>query len=135
MREDPFIFLLTNYKEPTEIQQVAEKYAARWKIECCFKHLKSNGFQLQQNHLEGAHKITLLWAILTTIFVAAVVKGAMIIKQQHNIIRTIKVKELNGQVKVYPAKSLLKFGLDALKRYDSHINQAIHIEIVLMNLF
>jgi proline dehydrogenase len=29
--EEPFIFLLTNYNEPSDIEQVAQKYADRWK--------------------------------------------------------------------------------------------------------
>jgi Transposase DDE domain len=133
--DEPFIFLLTNYTQQSEIEQVADKYANRWKIECCFKHLKSNGFQLQQNHLQGAHKMTLLWAILTTIFVAAVVQGALMIKQNQNIIRTIKFKEQNGEIKIYPAKSLLKFGLDALKRYVYPFKLPIRIEFILMHFF
>jgi hypothetical protein len=133
--EEPFIFLLTNYKEPSDIEQVAQKYANRWKIECCFKHLKSNGFQLQQNHLEGAHKMTLLWAILATIFVAAIVQGALIIQQKPNSIRKIKVKELDGNINETLAKSIIKFGLDALKRYNNPLKEPIRIDIILMNLF
>jgi hypothetical protein len=79
--------------------------------------------------------MTLLWAILATIFVAVVLQGALIIENKPNSIRKIKVKELNGELKEALAKSITKFGLDALKRYNNPLKEPIRIELILMNLF
>jgi hypothetical protein len=66
---------------------------------------------------------------------AAVVQGALIIQQKPNSIRNIKVKELNGDIKQLLAKLIIKFGLDALKRYNNPVKEPIRIELILMNLF
>ncbi len=41
---DQYIYLITNLPQE-QLLEVPKYYRIRWKIECCFKHLKSNGFQ------------------------------------------------------------------------------------------
>jgi hypothetical protein len=45
-----YLFLLSDLKQETEILAY---YIFRWKIECCFKSLKTNGFNLEQIHFKG----------------------------------------------------------------------------------
>jgi hypothetical protein len=40
-----YLFLLTDLKKEEEILAY---YAYRWKIECCFHHMKTNGFNLEE---------------------------------------------------------------------------------------
>ena len=47
--KEPLVYLITNLDK--EAKKIAQTYAIRWKIEHCFKHLKSNGFQLEQINL------------------------------------------------------------------------------------
>ena len=42
--DEPFLYLITTVDD---IDQAAQLYRMRWKIECCFKHLKTNGFNLE----------------------------------------------------------------------------------------
>ncbi len=51
--KEPFIYLITNLDN---LSIVATLYRKRWQIECCFKHLKSNGFDLEKTALEGAQQ-------------------------------------------------------------------------------
>ena len=76
-------------------------YAYRYRIESMFKHLKSNGFQLQDLNLKSAQKIRLLMTALVLAYTLSVVYGLARYK------RTIKV-EKHGS----PEMSLFRFGLD-----------------------
>ncbi len=51
----------------------------RYKIEICFKHLKKSGLRLEELAVQGQHKIDLMFAVLTVIYVMAVQKGTRLI--------------------------------------------------------
>ncbi len=70
--EDEFIFLLSSWFNRTA---AVEAYARRWSIEVTFRHLKSNGFRLEDLHLEGKQKREMMMAILNLIFVLCFVEG------------------------------------------------------------
>ena len=76
-------------------------YAYRYRIESMFKHLKSNGFNLQDLNVKSDHKITLLMAALVLAYTLSVVYGLARYK------RTIKIKK-HGSLEM----SLFRFGLD-----------------------
>ncbi len=59
---DPLVLLLTNTVWST--QKVVERYRIRWCTECLFKHLKSNGFDIESLSFESRQKIRLLIAIV-----------------------------------------------------------------------
>lgn len=44
--DDQYIHLITNLPQE-QLLKAPKYYRIRWKIECCYKHLKSNGFQLE----------------------------------------------------------------------------------------
>lgn len=104
---DKEIFLITNLDDPT---QAVKLYRVRWSIECCFKHLKSNGFNLEQTALEGAHKLDVLFSILAFTYVLAIKEG--ILNDYENQIEERTFKKTS---KTYREKSLFLFGFELLK--------------------
>lgn len=59
--KDPFIILLSSRAEPVQAYRI---YAQRWQIEQCFRHLKSNGFDLQKLGLKNPLKVQLMMALV-----------------------------------------------------------------------
>lgn len=72
-KEPVFIFLTTL----PNATKAAELYVKRWKIECLFRHLKTNGYNLEDLNLKAAGKNLLMFAILTTAYILAVREGLM----------------------------------------------------------
>lgn len=70
--DDELIFMVSNWYSPT---QAARMYEWRWQIEVCFKHLKSNGFNLEDINLQGKEKIHLMMAILVFVYTLAIKEG------------------------------------------------------------
>ncbi len=87
-------------------------YGYRYRIESMFKHLKSNGFQLQELNLKSDHKIRLLMAALVLAYTLSVVHGLARYK------RAIKVKKHGS-----PEMSLFRFGLDL---WQNHLQSFVH---------
>ena len=71
---EEYIYLVTNLED---ISKIGELYRKRWKIECCFKHLKSNGFNLEDTNLEKPHKIDIMFSILTLVYTFAILEGIL----------------------------------------------------------
>lgn len=71
--EDPFVLLLSN--STWSKQKVVERYRIRWTTECLFKHLKSNGFDLEALGFQNRQKIRLLVAIVVVLYVICVAEG------------------------------------------------------------
>ena len=47
------------------LPDLGQLYARRWAIEQCFQNLKGRGFQLENSHLRGRHKLRKLLALVT----------------------------------------------------------------------
>lgn len=71
--EDDFVYFLTSL---TNAKYAAEQYSVRWQIEVTFRHLKSNGFNLEEMRVEGKEKKELMMAILSMVFAIMVAEGA-----------------------------------------------------------
>lgn len=56
-------------------RKAAELYVLRWKIECLFKHLKSNGFHLEDLNLKHKGKNQLMFAVVATAYVLTIRKA------------------------------------------------------------
>ena len=57
---DPLIYLLTNILDSEyaiEEKNVPSLYRMRWKIECLFKHLKTNGYNIEDLRMTDLNKI------------------------------------------------------------------------------
>ncbi|MBK8922365.1 MAG: hypothetical protein IPM81_12820 [Saprospirales bacterium] len=55
--EEPTLIFLTT---PPNAQKAAHLYAKRWKIECLFRHLKTNGYNLEDLNLKEPPNKSLL---------------------------------------------------------------------------
>ena len=70
---DPLVLLLTNTTWAK--QKVVARYRIRWCTEPLFRHLKSNGFDLEAMGFENRQKIRLLVAIVVVLYVICVAEG------------------------------------------------------------
>ena len=70
---DPLVLLLSNTHWSK--RQIADRYRLRWTTECFFKHLKSNGFGLEELGLQSLAKIRVLVAIVLVLYVICVAEG------------------------------------------------------------
>lgn len=70
---DPLVLLISNLGWSKTI--IAERYRIRWTTECFFKHLKSNGFDLEELGFQSPVKIRLLVAIVVVLYVICVAEG------------------------------------------------------------
>lgn len=69
--ESVLIFLTTL----PNARKSAELYAKRWKIECLFKHLKTNGYNLEDLNLKDTNKNMLMMALVTLAYTLAIREG------------------------------------------------------------
>ena len=100
--EDIFVLLTTLPPTP----KTAQLYARRWKIECLFRHMKSNGFNLEDLNLKDTGKNLLLMGILAISYTLAVRIGW----KRRNVIPSKKYADGSAA----PAVSLFRDGLSWL---------------------
>ena len=77
--KEPLLFFISTLKNKIEI---VKTYPIRWSIECCFKHLKSNGFDLEAINLKAPLKIMLMMAIVSFLYVLCVIEGLKQLKKK-----------------------------------------------------
>lgn len=70
--QEPVLIFLTSLPHASS---AARMYALRWKIECLFKHLKSNGYNLEDLNLKDSGKNLLMMALATTAYILAIREG------------------------------------------------------------
>ena len=104
-RKEPYIYFISNMENANE---VLLSYMKRWKIECCFRHLKSNGFNVEAMNFKQDGKIQLMIAVVIMAYVLAIREG--ILKHCKNPIPVKKYA--NG--KTYLSVSIFRTGLEIL---------------------
>jgi Transposase DDE domain len=104
-KEESIIYLITNI---LSTKRVGKQYVKRWKIEYCFKHLKTNGFNLEDMSLTDLKKIRLMISLVVVAYILAVREG--IIQGKKHKVRVIKYK--NGDK--LPAVSIFRNGLQSI---------------------
>ena len=109
--KEPYIFFITNLEDASK---ALECYAQRWKIECCFKHLKSNGFNVEAMNFKDDRKIELMMGIVVTAYAIAIREG--IVEQLRKPFPIKKYK--NG--KQYAAISVFRKGLEMVEGFLEH---------------
>lgn len=102
--KDAVIYLITNKKGPAK--QLANAYFTRWKIETCFKHMKSNGFDLESINLAHKERARLLVALIVFAYTVSVLEGLKQYKQ-------VKMKKYPDQTQ-YRLVSVFREGIDRL---------------------
>lgn len=70
---EPLIYLLSSLEEAPA--RIAAHYPIRWQIETCFRHLKSNGFNLEEMNLEGEKRSRLMMAVVVFAYTLSVCEG------------------------------------------------------------
>jgi hypothetical protein len=101
--KEKFMYIFTNFIIPADAPGF---YRQRWAIEVCFKHLKSNGFDLEST-LQGEFKIELLFAIINFVYTLCVVRG--ICEETENP-PTLKTFTAENVQKKYKQTSTFKLG-------------------------
>lgn len=120
--KEPYIYFISDLKDAKEI---AKHYLKRWKIECAFKHLKTNGFNIENANLKNDLKIELLMAVVVFAYVVAVKEG--ILKMN-----TIKMKKYSNG-KTYLSISVFRTGYTVLQSLCKTINDFIkYIESLIL---
>ena len=102
--KDKVVYLLSTLKAAAVF--IAGQYLLRWGIECCFRHLKSNGFQLEQINLKGKARSKLLMAVVVFAYVLSIHEGL----KKYKKVRLIR-KADGSMVK---AESVFRNGWDNL---------------------
>lgn len=72
--EDEFLFLLTTL---SSAKTAISQYSVRWQIEVLFRHLKSNGFDLESTRVEGKYKREVMMQILCLVYLLAIREGLL----------------------------------------------------------
>ena len=104
---DPLVLLLTNTLWSK--QQVLTRYRIRWCTEPLFRHLKSNGFDLEAVGFENRQKIRLLMAIVVVLYVICVAEGLK------HFYRTAPKRYRNGSGYVGESVFRVGYGMVATK--------------------
>lgn len=106
-RKEPYIFFISNIDNAWE---VLEHYKKRWSIECCFRHLKSNGFDLEAMNLKQDMKIEMMMGLVALVYSIAIREGMLaFIKKPFR-----KKKYKNG--KEYYEVSIFRKGIELIER-------------------
>jgi len=106
--KEPYLLLITNMDKPAVT--IAHIYPIRWKIEHCFKHLKSNGFCLETINLKGSARQHLLMAVMVFAYVLSIVEG---LKVYH----TVAIKTYHEEERLSKAESVFRTGINQLAQY------------------
>jgi len=105
-RKEPYIFFISNMDNAGEI---LKNYSERWKIECCFRHLKTNGFDIEAMNFKNDQKIELMMGVVAMTYAVAIREGIL-----SHISKPIKMKKYkNG--KVYMEISIFRKGLEIME--------------------
>jgi hypothetical protein len=99
--KEPYIYFISDLKDA---KAIANHYLKRWKIESCFKHLKTNGFNMENINLKNDLKIELMMGVLAVVYVIALKEGVL-----RHILSPIPLKKYqNG--KQYFVISIFRMG-------------------------
>lgn len=71
--KDAIIYLISTTK--ISVNKISREYFLRWKIECCFKHMKSSGFDMETINLPCKCKTKLLLAMTVFAYILSILEG------------------------------------------------------------
>ncbi len=114
--KEPYIYFISDMQDA---RAIANHYLKRWKIECCFKHLKSNGFNIEDINLKIDDKIELMMGVLVMVYIIAIREGLL----SHKL-KPIPMKRYKDG-KTYLSISIFRMGLAIIQNLFMRINQLI----------
>jgi hypothetical protein len=91
-----------------QITNVTAVYDQRWQIESMFKNMKSNGFNIEDSHLQKDSRIETLIGLIAVSYTWMLITGLMIRKKNPEIFKC----KAHGR----PSKSIFKAGLEFIMR-------------------
>ena len=86
--KEPYLYFISDLKDA---KAIAAHYYKRWKIECCFKNLKTNGFNIEDINLQTDEKIELMMGVLATVYLIAIREGML-----RHLAKAIPFKKYKG---------------------------------------
>lgn len=121
---EPLIYFISSLKIK---QQITEAYPIRWTIECCFKHLKSNGFRLENINMKDTLKIMLMMAIVVFLYVLCICEG---LKQLKTVKLSNRKKYKNGTI--FLTISIFRKGLSLVCLKFNNLNSfCLYLKLIL----
>lgn len=105
--DEPLIYLLSTLEEAPAC--IAARYPIRWKIETCFKHLKSNGFDLEEINLATKSRCQLMMAVVVFAYTLSVHEGLKDYKK-------VAVKNYANELETKSC-SVFRHGLDKISAF------------------
>ena len=114
--KEPYIYFISDMQDARAIEN---HYRKRWKIECCFKHLKTNGFNIEDINLKIDNKIELMMGVLAMVYIIAVREGLLSHKR-----KPIPVKKYKDG-KIYLSISIFRMGLAIIQNLFAKFNPLV----------
>ena len=115
--KEGFMILITSLDQ--KVYATVADYLKRWKIEHCFRQLKSNGFDLEAINLGSPRRRRLLIAVTVLAYILSVTEG---LKDYH---QQVAYKRHGSQGRSYRAVSVFRYGIDRLSARLCTIQQGI----------
>ncbi|MEK7224666.1 MAG: transposase [Bacteroidota bacterium] len=114
--EEPYLYFISDLQDA---KAIAEHYLKRWKIECCFKNLKTNGFNIEDINVQSDKKIELMMGVLVLVYWIALEEGML----KHNR-KPIPLKRYkNG--KVHLTISIFRLGFAIIQNLFGRMNNLL----------
>ena len=113
--KEPLIYILTTILDK---QNTPDLYRLRWKIETLFKHLKTNGYNLEDLRMTDLNKIRLLISIVILAYIMAIITALEERKKEPIKKKTYKNSSSFDCISVFKqGQSLLKQSFISLIRF------------------
>lgn len=107
------------------VRKTVDQYVKRWRIECLFRHLKTNGFDLEAINLQPPRKSNLLMALVCLAY-------AVTIRAAWSVRSTIR-KIIFPDGSIYPAESVFRKGLSIVTAQCANFKRFIDYMITLIS--
>lgn len=117
--KEPFLILLTTLDQNP--YQIVQLYLRRWKIEHCFKQLKSNGFDLEAINLGSVERRRLLFGLVVLAYIVSVTEGMITYHR-------VGIKKYANATQ-YRAQSVFRYGCDLITSAVRDVTQLMKFMI------
>lgn len=115
---EPLVFILTNTLNKTNIPNL---YRLRWKIETLFKHLKTNGYNLEDLRVTNLDKIRLIISMIVLVYILSVLTA---LEERRK--KTVK-KKIYHDGRKFDTISIFKQGQSILKQSFISLDRLLDI--------
>jgi Transposase DDE domain len=129
----PFVCFISDKYNP---QWVENAYKKRWNIEVFFKHVKTNGFNLEDMNLVQMEKIQLMVAVVSYTYVICIREGKLAEEK-----KVIPIKRSSKTGKTWKSESLFRLGLRKIEEkipaknsLVDYIMDILHFTFALYNI-